>query len=280
MHVQTAAAGLALAAVLLIAGCAAPVPEGTIVADQEAFASETAGEANVTYTEFRSPANDTAGGAPGTIDEATGQDVQCAGDEPAGSAPGSEEYQCTYPSTAVMVGFTSLPDPGTSTYSAWFVGPEEELEIGALEFNEHGQHADPPEPTYGVNVTFEGENHEGKYEAIELRLGAVALARASASGGTNAFTILPELLSVNATLSWVGMEMTVSVEGLPEGAEATGWLVAMDPVQEELVHETSIPLGNGTTTATAPKPLAEYAEFHVHLGDSKVNLATTKIEAQ
>jgi hypothetical protein len=265
--------GVMLAASLVIAGCAAPVPEGTVVADQEAFSEVTVGNVTVNYTAFHSPANDTAGGVPGTVGGATGQDVECAGDD----APAGDEYKCTHPSTAVMVGFPGLPEPGTSTYSAWFVGPEGELEIGPLVFNEHGMHESPPQPTWGVNVTFQGENLDGMYESIEVRLGSQPVVRAPASAGTNAFAIVPELASVTATLSWVGMELTASVDGLPEGAEATAWLVVMDPIQGELVHETEFPVGNGTATATAPRPIAEYAEFHVHLGDSKINLATTAL---
>jgi hypothetical protein len=138
-------------------------------------------------------------------------------------------------------------------------------------------HESPPQPTWGVNVTFQGENLDGMYESIEVRLGSQPVVRAPASAGTNAFAIVPELASVTATLSWVGMELTASVDGLPEGAEATAWLVVMDPIQGELVHETEFPVGNGTATATAPRPIAEYAEFHVHLGDSKINLATTAL---
>lgn len=251
----------------LLAGCADEVPPVTIDADQEGVTAATSGNVAIVYQDAHSPANESTMGATGTVDETTDQDTSCAADEdPTGS---SAEYQCTPAATVVNVSFESLPLPGTSAYKAFLVGNEGELELGDLAFNEHAEHMGGP--MFAVNATLP-ENVNGMYDRVEVRLGSLVLAWAPATGGTNPFTVNPAVLAVSVSISYQGTQLTVNAENLPEGADPVGWLVEVD-MDGEKVHAVQFPINGNATQFTAERPITEFAEFHVHVGDSKINMA-------
>lgn len=270
MHVKTPILVGILLVGTLLAGCAEEVPEVTADADREGVTGATAGSAAVQYQQAHSPANESTMGATGTIDETTGQDTSCAGDE-----TGGEEVQCTPESTQINLTFDSLPLPGDAPYKAFLVANGSELELGDLVYNEHAMHEGEGGFLFSLNVTLE-QNVEGQYDAIEVRYGAFVLATAPATGGSNPFAVAPGVLDVQVSATYHGSVITVNAEDLPEGADATGWLVETDP-DGELLHAIDFPLSGNMTEYDAERPIADFVEFHVHVADSKINLAIASL---
>ncbi len=266
MHPNTAILVGILLVGTVFAGCAEELPEVNVDADREGVTDATVGSAAIQYQDAHSPSNESTMGTTGTIDETTGQDTSCAGDE-----AGSEEVQCTPASTSVHLTFDSLPLPGDSPYKAFLVANGSELELGDLVYNEHAMHEGEGGFLFSLNVTLE-ENVEGMYDTVEIRYGSFVLATASAAGGANAFAVAPAVLEVDVSATYVGNVITVNADNLPEGAEPTGWLVELDPDGEKL-HAVDFPLSGNQTEFTAERPIADFVEFHVHVADSKINLA-------
>lgn len=270
MHVRTT---LVLGLLLLgtaFAGCVEEASEVTVDADREGVTAATLGAAAIQYQDAHSPANESTMGATGTVDETTGQETSCAGDE-----TGSEEVECTPAATKVNLTFETLPLPGASPYKAFFVANGSELELGDLVYNEHAMHEGEGGFLFSLHVTLD-ENVQGQYDAIEIRYGAFVLATAAAAGGTNDFVVVPSVLAVDVSASYAANVITVNAQGLPEGAEPTGWLVEQD-ADGELVHTVDFPLSGNVSEFTAERPIAAYAEFHVHVADSKINLAIASL---
>lgn len=253
----------ALMGVVALAGCADDPPTGEFSSDTHGLTlgSSTA-DISITPSENPyDPGQDPTGMIP--FEEACALD-QVTGNDPTGTAP-----QCQDARTEVSVHAMQLPDPGSGTYEAYLVGQQERL-IGELTSDEAGM--------WTAEAVYEGEDLSGQFNATEIRYGDIVYATSGASSGSNNYerALQPAMF----TVEYDGHELTMTVEGAPEGATLTGWLVAPDPESEseELEHLEDFPVtAGGPTTYTADRNIDEYDEVHIHIGDSKINLGIATV---
>ena len=98
--------------------------------------------------------------------------------------------------------------------------------------------------------------------------------------GTNAFAVAEALTGVSATGTYKGKVLTVTVDGLPEGGSYNGRLYFMDEESGLLTPGDYFPVTAGQPTEfEAPLDIADYSEFHVHVGTSSVNLYKATLPA-
>lgn len=251
---------LALLTVAL-AGCSDDAPSGEFSFQNHAVGVE--GTAQNEYTAF----NDPLGGQ--LPDEVPAGD--CAQDQ-IPNLP--EDQRCTPAETSIMLAFTELPDPEARTYSAYLVdssGVTADKLLGTL----------TGDAASGFELNFtEGEDYSNEeqytYDLVEVRLDAptaVPVASASASGGSQTFELNEGLVSgVDFTGTWTGSSLTVTVSGLNTTFAYEGWLVA-----EGGEHVESFPVSNGENTFDAEAGIDTYAEFHIHVAGTKINVGVTTI---
>jgi len=254
--------GLLLAASLactLVAGCAEDPPTGTLTDLGFNPGSPLMGKAAIDYQPFEGA--NPAGQAP-----QVGGQLQCA----QGQVPGSPVPPCRGPWTDVKVNAT-LPKGGDGMWSVWFVNATGESKVADLTEAQAGT-GTTSLFTGGANLT---ADHTGRYSTLELRLDGFRYATASAAEGTPDFTLATGADGVAVQNgAWSGKTLTGIISGLPENATFQGNLyvrgadgaVAADP------EETFAIAGNGPFTYSSPRDIAEFAEFHIHVGHSKVNL--------
>ena len=243
---------LAVLAVTALAGCSKAPPSGELAAGASGVSID--GNGVVDYTAAQYP----AGGVP-----VVGQQL-CS---PTPQAP--PQTQCVPASSAFTVHFMALPDPAGATYEVVLANASGTLPVGALVMDANNM--------WGVNKTFEGEDYTGSFDRLELRLGDVVLATAPAGEGTNTFALDAGLSGISATGAYRGKELNVTVSGLPANGTYTGYLYTLDENSGLLTRNEPFPIRNGGNEYTAPLDVADYAEFHIHLGTSMVNLYKTTI---
>ena len=88
------------------------------------------------------------------------------------------------------------------------------------------------------------------------------------------------MAAVTATGTYQGKVLNVTVSGLPAAGSFVGRLYTCDPESMLLSIAETFPVNNGGTEFTAPLDIADYAEFHIHVGTSLINLykASTTVE--
>lgn len=241
---------LAVLAVTALAGCSKAPPSGDLGAGPTPVAVE--GSANVVYTAAQSPAQVPV----------LGQDV-CS---PAPQTP--PQTQCVAASSAFTIHFMALPAP-EGTYEVVLANATGMVPLGALVMDANNM--------WELNKTVEGEDYDGDFDRLELRMGDFVLATASPAEGTNAFALADGLAAVSATGSYRGKVLTVDIAGLPGNATYNGYLYTMDEASGLLTRGDPFPIANGANEYTAELNIADYAEFHVHVGTSMVNLVKLTI---
>jgi len=113
---------------------------------------------------------------------------------------------------------------------------------------------------------------------VELRMGSFLLATASAAEGANAFALAEGLGAVSATGSYEGKVLNVTVSNLPANGTYMGRLYLMDEESGLLTPGDFFPVRPGQPTEhEAEFDVADYAEFHVHVGTSSINLVKSTI---
>jgi hypothetical protein len=70
----------------------------------------------------------------------------------------------------------------------------------------------------------------------------------------------------------------VDIQGLPETGTFHGYLYRADGTGALQQVQQFPNLTNGQQTLTAPQPIPDYEEFHIHLGDSRINVFKATIE--
>lgn len=175
--------------------------------------------------------------------------------------------RCEYPFSDFVVSFPagtySDPDPAQG-YKVFLVMSDGELEIGALQDDGAGGLA---------TANRYDEDLSDRAARMELRMGNAIIATATSSeGATNAFQLSDNLTAVAGEGTYKGKDLEFTVSGLPAGIAAVGWLITEDAdgIKE---HAASFNVANGVNTFTAGMNIAEYAELHIHLGGSKLNVA-------
>lgn len=250
------------ASALLLAGCSDAPPSGDLAAG--AADITLSGDATFTYQEEVRPTPADVGGNPNPLYE------QACAEDPAPVG------QCTEPMTMVEVMLHEAPEPNPNGYTAWLVGGASdptELEVGAVAMEEGMYTANN---SWGVDYT----NH---FAGIEVRMGeSVVLATAGTASGANPFAVAENLGGVSVTGSYEGKTLTFDVSGLPDNGTFEGWLVGIPEGADDaapLEHIISIPgVVNGPNEFKASKNINAYAEFHIHVAGSKINVYHTAIE--
>ena len=241
----------ALLAAVAFAGCADDAPAGTFISSGHALIMD--GSIDIDFQPFVDPLNN-----PDT-------NTQCAQDQiPALPA----EQRCTQPYSYFNAHFMSLSDPGMDGYTIVALGADGVQEIIKLT-EADGMY------TGENNFTFD---MAGLYSVLELRLGDFVLATAPATEGTQIFALADSAVRTQAEGTYAGMLLELTISGIPQNVTAMGWLVATGE-GGEITHDESFPVANGVVEHTAKINVGDYTAFHIHVGNSKVNIATAAILA-
>lgn len=256
---------ITLAAVAL-AGCTDEPPSGTFTATTPAVDFSVAGLA-VTVQPAENP-------------YPAGDDDACQLDDVFGNVPDGPTCSDAV-STINMTpeGGTTLPEIGTGTpYSLYLMAGGEEYPLGNLD--DHGQNH------FDFSKEFPGEDFSGADE-IQLRFGTAVVATTPGSGGT--FSTLSEgLEAISAEVTFDGAQIDVTLTGVPNGTQLTAWLVDIpeeegedgEMVEGAPVHSVQFILSGDQTSYTLTEEegfVGDYNEFHIHVGNSKINVAVAPI---
>lgn len=243
---------LATLALSVLAGCSDAPPSGDLVSGPAGLAVD--GTVAIDYTQASYPA--------GQVPQVGNQ--LC----PPPQAP-QPVPQCVPAASSFAVHFMALPTPDSSGYRAVLVGSAGERDLGALAMVEGNMYE------LAVNYT---EDLTGQYTTVELRMGDFVLATASAAEGTQTFALAEGLSSVSATGSYEGKVLNVTVSGLPANGTYMGRLYILDEASGLLTPGEFFPVRDGEPTEhEAEFDVADYAEFHVHVGTSSINLVKSTI---
>ena len=252
----------AVLALALLAGCADDAPKGTLTGTGSGLAVD--GSIVIEYTPF-----DSGGNPASQLPMGAGEPVQCAQDNSPQEPPAGVSY-CTDASSSFHAHFMALPTPDSNGYHVVLVGPAGELDLGAISANEANMWDLANNQTSDLT---------GQYDTVQLRMGTFVLATASAAEGTNAFALAEGLAGVSVTGTFNAKTLNVTVAGLPEGGAYMGRLYTLDDESGLLTPGDFFPVSATGSTEYKDKELniGDYAEFHVHVGTSSVNLLKVQI---
>jgi hypothetical protein len=241
---------LAVLAVTALAGCSKAPPSGELAAGASAVA--VSGDAMVTYVAKVRPAS--------AVPNPALQDALCS---PAPQTP--PQTQCVDPSSSFKVHFMALPTP-EGEYEVVLANSSGILPLGMLAMDANNM--------YELNKTLD-KDYTGAFDRLELRMGDFVFATAPTAAGANPFALADGLSAVSATGTFKGKVLNVTVSGLPAAGSFVGRLYTCDPESKLLTSAETFPVHNGGNEFTAPLDIAEYAEFHIHVGTSLINLYKT-----
>ena len=247
------AAVSALLVLTALAGCSDGPPSG----DLEAIPGPVAIEGTIVSTyQARSGGQDVSQVPNAPTDRICPQN---------GVPPGVPE--CVEASSNYRIHFMSLPEPTGDGYQVFRVGGAigEGKSLTVLQPGANGM--------WEANVTVE-ENHDGTFDHFELRLGtSFTVAKAASASGSQAFVAEPALTAVTVTGSYKGSKLTLNVQGLPEGLkpEPVGRFYLRTADGNLSAPQESFPVINGEQEyVSKDMDIGDYAEFHIHVGESKV----------
>lgn len=239
---------LAVLAVTALAGCSKAPPSGELSSGASGVALMSGDISTNEYTPAQYPA---------------GQ-VPVVGQDPDFCPPAAPNVpQCVPASSSFDIHVMVLPTPEADGYKAYLVGAAGELELGIVEPDAAGM--------WRANATIPGDV-SANYTSIEIRMGSFVFATASSAEGPQPFALAPGLAAVSATGSYEGKTLNVTVSGLPTNGTFVGRLYTCDPESKLLSVAETFPVANGGNEFVAPMDIADYAEFHVHVGTSLINL--------
>ncbi len=256
MQTKSLLSFLALAAVAF-AGCSDGPPSGDLAATNERPVVD--GTVEITYQPF------TGANPLGQVPNA-GEQLQCAHDpiaeqDPTGQFP---QEACQEAYSLFEVHFMSLPAADAAGYAVFLANATgEELSLGTL--------------TAGAGTMFDGEFNQtadltGSYEFLEVRSGAFVLAQAPTAAGNQSFELPAASVAVQVTGTYEGKTLTLQVSGLVANVTYTGRLYAVNEDSGVVEPVASFPVASGETVFEAEKNIADYAEFHLHVGGTSVNV--------
>jgi hypothetical protein len=249
---RTALVVLSVLAMAALAGCSKAPPSGTL-GNGGSGLTGLSGTADVAYQEAVYPAGQVPVVGP----------MACG---PAGAPP---QTQCVPASSSFHVHFMSLPTP-EGTYDAVLAGgPGGERNLGSLAVDTGSM--------WDFNVTIPNEDLDGQFQRVEVRMGDFVLATAPATEGPQAFALADGLDAVQAAGSYKGKVLNVTVSGLPANGTYMGRLYTNDTQSGLLTVAESFPVHNGANEFTAKTNVADYSEFHIHVGTSLVNLYKMRV---
>lgn len=246
----------------LLAGCSEAPPAGTLT--DLSFSPPVAGDASFDYQAFT---GDQTSDVP-----VVGGNLQCQAPGPAGPVI----TPCKDPYTDIKFNAT-LPLGGDQTWSIYLLNATSELLV--TELTEGAAEGNVAVHTGAKNYT---EDMTGRYTSVQVRLGSFVYAAADVKEGANPVALVREASLVTVTdAKFEGRTLTATVAGLPANATFVGNLYLRDEAgmaHSEPAESFAID-GNGPITYTSSqRNLSEFAEFHIHVGQSKVNLYKAAIQ--
>jgi hypothetical protein len=241
---------LALLTFALLAGCSDGAPSGDLVAKGGGLSVDGSTAENTYVAESGGQAN-----------PVPGQDRICTTD-PTGQAV----QPCVEASSHYKVHFMSLPEPDGNGYAVFQVGGEiGERQLVPL--------TPTPEGMYEAEFTRDGVDESAMFERLELRMGSFVVASASSAQGSQAFVADAAFGNVTVTGSFKGHKLTLDVQGLPgDGSKPqfVGRLYTLNQAGNLTVAESFNVVNGAQEYVSKDANVGSYAEFHIHVGTSKV----------
>lgn len=252
-------------AAVALAGCTDEPPSGTFTATTPQADYSVIGvsvEAQAAQNEY-----------PADNPEDEGQ--VCSADDIFDNDPtGMFPFYCEDAQSTVALtpsGGATLPLAGEPTGYSMFIIRDDgaDFELGALDHHGEG-HYDFPAQTY------EGQDFSLAQE-VQLRFGETVVATAPGNGGN--FELAEGLQNISADVNFTGTEINVALTGVPENTPLVAWLVDIDE-EGTKTHGVEFLLSSGETSYTLTEEeglVADYEEFHIHVGASSINIAVAPI---
>jgi hypothetical protein len=251
----------------LLAGCSKAPPSGTLAVGEPALTLD--GTSDLKYTAFSS------GGNPTGVIPTAGNTTQCAQDQSPTPPPGGLVTKCTQASTVVHAHFMALPAPGTEVYELFLAQgttATKEMDVGQVVVDTNNM--------WDLNKTYP-QDLEKHFQSVELRLGPFVVAVApAAQSGSEKFAVPKDLAAIEAKGTYKGKVLSVDVSGLPGNGTFVGRLYTQDAKTCLLSVKETFPLHNGANSFTATSlNIAQYAQFHIHVNDSLINLYKANVSS-
>lgn len=255
--------------VVALAGCSDEPPSGSFSSTGNAVVVD--GNYTVEFQSFNNPVT----GTEGTQIEC--QQDQVVNADPTGMIP---VEACTYPYTKAMGHIMELPEADSQGYAVYFVDDSftnPAFELDMLSANTMADWSFDNEADCDDQFTDDGCNLDGLYTHIEVRLVSQDLAVASAAlSASGTFEVAEVLRGVSFDATYSGSEITLTTTGIGNFT-VDGWLVSLDPETNEKVHEDRFTVTNGETVFDASNDISDYAEVHLHVAGTKINVAVATI---
>jgi len=255
------AAALVAVSLLLLAGCAAKPPTGEF--KPTTFAPAVSGSVVTVFQPFAgaNPASQAPPPANGP--------TQCAQNnatDPTGGQipPGTLPAKCKGPYTTFALHADGLPMGSGSGYKLYAVGPGFEYEVCTVQI------ADTKASCTANNTKADMEN---QVKGVELRMDGFPFAMAKVPGNQT-LVVNPAIAALKVEGSYKGHDLMVTVTGLPANATYKGKLYVADAASPTgFTAKETFDLKEGMTMYTsAEHNIADFAQFHIHVGDSALNL--------
>lgn len=170
-----------------------------------------------------------------------------------------------------MVLSANLPSPAGASYNVYLVG-------GSAGERSVGDLADGGPGTYILDQTFP-EDLTGQHSQLEIRLKGYVVATAPATPGDQTFQLAP-ISGIKVDAPFEGGQLSLTISGLQENGTYKGRLYTKDPASGAVAPAEFFDVKNGATIYSAKegKAIADYAELHIHVGDSSLNLYKASIK--
>lgn len=254
-----------------LAGCTDPPPSGEVSGSSVAVPAD--GNADV----------DTQGFEAGVPDPSEGENPAYDPCPFAGQAEGEEvdpfeEFRCQRPFTKIDVHMMSLPDPQSSTYEVFITDSKDEateMKLDDLAANGTGENL-MYEMSYDntddcADATEDaGCDHSTTHDTIEIRLGEILVATAALGGGS--FEANEAFSGTSFVFDYEGDSGVLTLSGA--GGNITYEAVLYEATGEgETTAVETYPVSEGENEIQAENDIADYAEVHIHVEGTKINVA-------
>lgn len=241
----------ALLLAAFLAGCSDGPASGTFTPADAGLVVD--GTATVDYTAASSPAQDPQG------------NPLCP---PTAVPPTGPVTHCVEAATTIDGHFMSLPEPDGNGWAVYGMGPSAERQLVLLTPAAGGM--------YNFNYTAE-QDLSTTYTTIEARMGDFTYATAPATEGAQVWTIAP-IAGITVTGSFKGKTLDIDVSNIPgNGTKLLGrlYMLAEDGNMTPTAQFDILPGANHYEDED--NAIGKYAEFHIHVGNSKINLYKSTI---
>lgn len=242
----------ALILAAFLAGCSDGPVSGTFTPSDAGLTVD--GTATIDYTQARYPATHPTTGEP-VCPVPTG-------------APVAEDQKCIFPASQIDGHFMALPEPDGNGWAVYGMGPSAERQLVLLTPAAGGM--------YNFNYSADTDL-SATYTTLEVRMGDFTYATAPATEGAQVWTIAP-IAGITVTGSFKGKSLDIDVSNIPgNGTKLLGrlYIMAEDGNMTPTAQFDMTPGANHYEDED--RAIGKYAEFHIHVGNSKINLYKSTI---